>query len=296
MSLLYLEEHTACGDYVSAVNTGFQFMNLGKGKHFQYNDEQRVNVLIFLIKGEAAIIRNGKQYTMKEGTIFLYEAHNKVKFSMEAVKDCHLMIHYFDIPIEFCHRLDLESLYRYISDNDINPDGVSFLPIHENISSDFIPPLKHLMDVRARCKHLIELKHQELFFYFRFFYTKQHLAEFFQPLLSPSLDFKQVVLANYSNATTAKHLAELCHYSEASFKAEFMKNFGETPYSWFSRQRLEAVKMKLKDVNTPFATIISDFNFSSPAHFTTYCKRNLGKTPKDWRREYIKNKQKQVFI
>lgn len=286
MSLLYLEEHIACSGYVSALNTGFQFMTLNQGKQFQYNDEKRVNLLVFLIKGEATVARNGKNYTMKEGNIYLYEALHQVKFSMRAEQDCRLMIHYFDIPLEFCQKLALESLYRYVSEKDNDSDEAKFMPIHENISTNFLAPLKHLMDVGARCKHLLELKHQELFFYFRFFYTKQQLAEFFQPLLSPSLDFRQVVMANYRKAVTIKQLAELCYYSETSFKTEFIKNFGETPYAWFSRQRLSAIEAKLMDKNIPFSAIIEEFNFSSPAHFTTYCKKNLGKTPKEWRRDF----------
>lgn len=290
MSLLYLEEHTSCSGYVSALNTGFRFIDLKQGDELTYNEEKRFNILIFLTKGRASILRDDKTFVMKEGNICLCDTQYYANFSLKAEQDCQIAVHYFDIPLEFCQKLALESLYQYITEKESNPDEIKFLPIHKNIADSFLPPLKLLMESGARCKHLLELKHQELFFFFRFFYTKQQLADFFHPLLSPSLDFRQVVLANYRNAVTIKQLAELCHYSDAAFKAEFLKNFGETPYSWFSRQRLAAIEAKLKDKNIPFSAIIEDFNFSSPAHFTTYCKKNLGKTPKDWRREFSINR------
>ncbi|MDR1437190.1 MAG: helix-turn-helix domain-containing protein [Candidatus Symbiothrix sp.] len=45
---------------------------------------------------------------------------------------------------------------------------------------------------------------------------------------------------------------------------------------------------KLANKNIPFSQIIDEFGFSSPAHFTIYCKKHLNVTPSQFRKSHTK--------
>ena len=57
-----------------------------------------------------------------------------------------------------------------------------------------------------------------------------------------------------------------------------------SPYQWLMMKRVENIKYKLSQTYIPFADIIDEFNFSSPAHFSNFCKRYLGDTPTNIRK------------
>ena len=285
-SLLYFEEHSSCNNFISVANSGFSLKEVSRGERI-YCHDNKYNVLLFLLKGKLEVEKNGESYIMSKGTVMLFDS-NQIDFSLTALSDSDIVFHYFDIPIQFCERLAIESLASYLSSMTVD-DIIHVMDIEERLLDCFLVPLQKVLSDKARCKHFFEIKHQELFFFFRFYYSKQNLAYFFYPLISSSLDFKQVVYANYDKAHSAKHLAELCHYGENQFRTEFIRNFSETPYAWFNKRRMDAVKARLADKNISFSDIIAEFQFSSPAHFTTYCKKNFGMTPKLYRRQIIEN-------
>ena len=49
-------------------------------------------------------------------------------------------------------------------------------------------------------------------------------------------------------------------------------------------KRAENIKYKLSQTYIPFADIIDEFNFSSAAHFSNFCKRFLGDAPSNIRK------------
>jgi AraC-like DNA-binding protein len=140
----------------------------------------------------------------------------------------------------------------------------------------------------AACKHLQEIKHQELFFIFRFLYTKEAIARLFSPIISKNIDFKSLVLLNYKNAPSVQALAKLCNYSMPSFYRFFKLNFNENPLSWLHNKRMQHIVSKLSNSNIPLVEISDEFGFSSAGHFTTFCRKNLGKTPREFRKEIKK--------
>jgi AraC-like DNA-binding protein len=155
------------------------------------------------------------------------------------------------------------------------------------------PPLKRFLtslvlylDEGASCKHFHEIKQKEMFFIFRFFYTKEEAAGLFAPIISQNLNFKNKVLSNYMEVNSVKGLAKICNYSLSSFNRNFKNNFKENPYVWLQNQKLKYITAKLADKSIPFSQIIDEFKFSSPAHFTVYCKKHLNTTPSRFRKEH----------
>ncbi|MFK1951838.1 helix-turn-helix domain-containing protein, partial [Bacteroides fragilis] len=53
------------------------------------------------------------------------------------------------------------------------------------------------------------------------------------------------------------------------------------------------IKYKLADENIPIGIIAMELNFSSQPQFCRYCKKNLGYTTGEWRKQ-LRNKNKDM--
>jgi AraC-like DNA-binding protein len=155
---------------------------------------------------------------------------------------------------------------------------------------DIRPPLKDVIDSvvyyqknKIVCPYLDEVKEKELFLMLKVFYSKQEVARFLKPLLKQDMDFKAYVIKHYINAKNVEELAKLCDLSVRSFTRKFKVHFDDSPYRWILRQKANQIKMLLADKKISMQAIIKEYGFSSPAHFTTYCKKQFGMTPSVYR-------------
>jgi AraC-like DNA-binding protein len=200
-----------------------------------------------------------------------------------AKTDAYFVVNYFNKPIDFCEKAALESLSSIVGDKPHQPVLKVKPPLKPFLSS-----LIFYMEESVFCKHFHEIKQKELFFILRYFYTKSEIAGLFAPIISNDLNFKNKVLSNYHQANSVKELARICNYSLSSFNRFFKKNFDENPYIWLQNQKLKYITGKLSDKNIPMSQIIDEFKFSSPAHFTIFCKKHLNQTPSQFRKQHIK--------
>jgi AraC-like DNA-binding protein len=175
----------------------------------------------------------------------------------------------------------LESLASFLDDELHNP----ILKL-KPVLKIFLNSLLFYLDKGISCKHYYELKQKELFFILHFFYAKEEIATLFAPIISRDLNFKALVLKNYMKAQSIKELARICNYSLSSFSRRFKNTFSESPYKWMQNKRLKYIIERLNNKDISFGEIIDEFNFSSPAHFTLYCKKYLNLTPSQYRKQY----------
>lgn len=133
--------------------------------------------------------------------------------------------------------------------------------------------------------HFHEIKSKELFWNIRFYYSRQELANFFYMIIGRSQNFKNKVLNNYKSCRTVKELASACDISLSAFKRQFSAEFGEAPAEWMQKQLLGEIKYKLSVTDLPLGTIANELEFSSLAHFSRFCKRCLGCSPRELRQQ-----------
>lgn len=131
---------------------------------------------------------------------------------------------------------------------------------------------------------LWQLKHKELIWIFIRFYAVDELRSFFHSIADEQIPFRSQVLTHYRKAEFTDKLAEMCGYGLHNFRRIFKKEFGMSPYKWLMMKRAEHIKYRLLQEYIPFADIIDEFRFSSPAHFSNFCKRFLGDTPTNIRK------------
>ena len=148
---------------------------------------------------------------------------------------------------------------------------------------DFVFPMpsngtcnKHLKQIAKACGISKEIG---------FHVARQELANFFYMIIGRSQDFKNKVLNNYKSCRTVKELASACDISLSAFKRQFSAEFGEAPAEWMQKQLLGEIKYKLSVTDLPLGTIANELEFSSLAHFSRFCKRCLGCSPKELRQQ-----------
>jgi AraC-like DNA-binding protein len=278
MSIFYLEEHTACSNYISDYNIGFKCCNIAQGEYFTPAGKN-YNCLIFILKGNASLHYESLDYLMKKDMVCFIPVSSG--FEIQANTAISFIVHYFNKPVDLCEKLALENLSSHIE----SKPHIPVLKIKSALKK-FLVSLNFYMEEGVFCKHFHEIKHKELLFIFRFFYSKDEVACLFAPIISKNLDFKNLVLTNYVHANSVKELANICNYSLSSFNRFFKKNFNENPYSWLQNQKLKYIIGKLSDKNIPLIQIIDEYGFSSPAHFTLFCKKHLKQTPTQFRKQH----------
>lgn len=249
-----------------------------------YNDDTNINYLIFCLAGHARV----------SSTLFHDEilCAGEVMFvprgsecSGTALSDVTLLLHKFNNTVCRTEKCILSYLYSCrLPDSKVYcckltvPNSMKVLM---NTVITYITDETHDSD-------LWKLKHKELIWMFTRYYAAEELRIFFHPMTDEQVPFRSLVLTHYRKAEFTDKLAEMCGYGLHNFRKVFKKEFGMSPYQWLMMKRAENIKYKLSQTYIPFADIIDEFNFSSAAHFSNFCKRFLGDTPSNVRKTLTK--------
>ena len=280
MSVFYLDEHRTCSNYISDYNIGFKYCKIKQGDYLIPSNKEN-HCLFFLINGRIDLFYESQTYSLRKGKFWLIPMSSDYK--IHATTDSFLVMNYFIRPADSCEKNALENLSILLENNE----QISLLKINKPLKS-FLSSMVFYLNEGAFCKHFHEIKQKELLFILRYFYTKKEIANLFAPIISKNLDFKNIVLSNYLHASSVKELARICNCSLSSFNRFFKSNFNENPSLWLQNQKVKYIAGRLSDKNIPLVQIIDEFRFSSPSHFTHFCKKHFDLTPSQFRRLHAK--------
>ena len=243
---------------------------------------QRIVMKLFCLNEHTSCYNYAR--CVQEG--FRYYTFDKgLEHEEELQNDCILFV--LKGSLRFCQKISFSEL-SYL--RDIIEYRMEPLEIKDRLYR-FLELLECYLKDGANCIHFHEIKIKELFWNMRFYYSKRELASFFYMVIGRSQGFRNMVLNNYKKCKTVKELASVCGISISSFKRQFAAEFGETPTGWMQKQLVREIKYKLSITDLPLGSIVYELNFSSLAHFSRFCKRCLGCSPKEWR-EQMKNNLK----
>ncbi len=264
--------------YITDFSVGFSIKQERKGKTIQIK-EMHLNHLLFLIEGELNVSYNefrnhlcvaGEMIFISRDSNLLAEAYTEIRYLLLS----------FNNQLSILDQLDLSDLKEFNNERNI------FNKL------DIRPPLQGVIDSilfyqqnKVESPQLDEAKQKEIFLVLKTFYTKQELARFLKPILNQDIDFKAYIIKNYINAKNVEELAQLCNLSVRSLTRKFKLYFEDSPYRWMLKQKSHHIKALLADKKIPMQQIIKEYGFSSPAHFTTYCKKHFGMTPSAYRKQ-----------
>lgn len=153
-----------------------------------------------------------------------------------------------------------------------------------NVLGSVIDSVAFYLEQGADTKVLHRAKIDEMFVVFRHFYPRETYLRLFYSLFNNNMSFRTLVINNAPNAKNVEHLAKICGHSLSHFKLLFSQYFDTTPYVWMQRNRALEISELLRDPSIPLKSIIKKYGFTSHGHFSLFCRKFLGDTPRTLRR------------
>lgn len=133
---------------------------------------------------------------------------------------------------------------------------------------------------------LYQCKSDEFMVLMRAVYNNSELVDFFNPLASDMIDFKDFVMYNYSRVRNIEEFAKLAGCSVSTFKRRFAEHFPIPAYQWMQIQRSKLILQDLANNILSIKQIAQKHGFASPSHLTRFCRHYFGNSPSAMRHEF----------
>lgn len=234
------------------------------------------NFILFLMKGEMLV--NSKEYAgtkLKEGE-FILQAIGSA-FEMLALTECECIYYYFNQPEFFC-----DYHFNYIMTEISPPLIYSPLKIIPELHYFLNGSITYLNEKKV-CRDLLSLKRKELAFVLGYYYSDYDLASLVHPLSKYVNSFQYFVIQNYKKAKTVEDFAHLGGYTLSTFRRIFNNVFHEPVYEWMLARRREDILDELHHSQATISEICYNYGFESLSHFSNFCKKHFGASPRNLR-------------
>ena len=258
----------------------FRFAEYGQGETFNHGYKD-AHYIVYCSRGVTRLTSNLFKEEIIYGGEILFLPRMADCWG-EVMNDSHVIIHTFNNSVCSPENCILSYLYQHNRKAIGIPEYRCKLTSHKALDT-FMESITHYLSDGTDTPHLWRMKHRELIHLLCQYYQPKELQAFFNPMVGESVPFRSLVIAHYRKASKAEELAELCGYSLSSFRRTFKSEFGIPAYQWLIEKRAEHISHKLSMAHISFVDIIDEFNFSSPQHFNSFCKRYLGDTPSNLR-------------
>lgn len=283
MKLLYSEEHLRCINYDLDKNPVIEEILIDKNE--LWKNLPLENKLIFILKGEISF-SFGKFIDCQIGDKKVIHLPAGYNFACKSLSNSKLLSISIRGQSRFCDDYLFKDLERdtsnsleYIALEEINP---ATLDINE-VLEKYLDTLQQYLNAGVRCKSFYQIKIKELFYIFRWFYTKEALMRFFQSSLKGGDEFAACIIETGHKYRSVSELAESMNYTVSGFEKRFKRIFGISPYKWMIHQKAGKIFHQVRTTDLTFKQISSNFGFTSLSRFNDFCKTNLGKPPGDIR-------------
>lgn len=223
---------------------------------------------------------NSQEYAgvmLKAGEFILQAIGSK--FSMLAMTECECIYYRFVQPEMFC-----DFRFKHIMEEVPSPLIYSPLKI--------LPELQHFLDGSKAylsgnkvCRDLLLMKQKELVFVLGFYYSDYDLATLVHPLSKYTSSFEFFVLQNYKKVKTVEDLAQLGGYTVSTLRRIFNNVFHEPVYEWMQARRKENILDDLHHSHSTISEICYKHGFESLPHFSNFCKKSFGASPRHLREQ-----------
>jgi AraC family transcriptional regulator len=94
----------------------------------------------------------------------------------------------------------------------------------------------------------------------------------------------QYIDEHISETLSVADLAALLKWSEAHFSRSFKQAFGESPYAFVIRRRVERATQYMMETDLPLKDIALRCGFVDQPHLCRIFRQSMGRTPAAWRR------------
>lgn len=278
-----MHDYSSCGATIlcqecpKAVDNAIMYASHPRGFHLPVQQCEE-NIMIFLLKGEVLI--NSQEYagTVLRAGEFILQAIGS-KYEVLALTDAECVCYRFNQPEQFC-----EQRYKYIIAEVTPPLIFSPLKIIPELNF-FLEASKSYLTEKRICRELLSFKRKELAFILGQFYSDYDLSMLVHPLSKYTSSFQYFVLQNHAKVKTVEELAQLGGYTTTTFRRIFNSVFHKPVYEWMMEKRKESIAYDLRYTEATISEICYKYGFESLPHFSNFCKKNFGSSPRGLRHE-----------
>lgn len=261
-----------CQNCSKAVDNAIHHTIHRRGYH-QSARKCEQNFILFLIKGEMLV--NSQEYAgtkLKAGEFILQAIGSK--FELLAMSESECIYYNFIQPELFC---DLR--FNHLM-NEVAPPLI-YSPLKTNPELQyFLEGSKVYLNENKVCRDLLSIKRKELAFVLSYYYSDHDLASLVHPLSQYTSSFQYFVLQNYKNIKTVEEFAQLGGYTVSTFRRIFNSVFHEPVYEWMQARRKEGILDDLHNSTSSISEICYNYSFESLPHFSNFCKKYFGASPR----------------
>lgn len=278
-----MHESSVCGSNIydcqqcpKAVDNVILYASHPRGFYHSVHRSEE-NIMIFLIKGEVLV--NSQEYagvTLSEGQFILQAMGSK--YEILAMTDVECICYQFSKPEFFC-----EGRYQHIAKEVTPPLIFTPLKISQELQF-FLKASKAYLSQGKICKELLSFKQKELSFILSHCYTDYELSMLVHPLSKYTDSFQYFVLKNHLKVKTVEDFAKLGGYSATTFRRIFNSVFHQPVYEWMQERRKEGILYDLRQTDASISEICYKYGFESLPHFSNFCKKNFGTSPRGLRK------------
>ena len=269
---------TSCSSYSELPEPGFYLCTIKAGETFVIEPDD-TNRLLFLRSGSFVIssVERTDYSVTQPGILFCSRAH---KYTIVAQSDTDLLIARFvtgSVTVE-------GDTYRTIA-NEVAKISYKFVAAPMvDVMGGFVDSVAFFLEHNVNTAAMHRAKLEEMFVIFRHFYPREVYLRTFYSLFNNNMSFRTLVINNAPSARNVETLAKMCGHSLSHFKLLFSQHFDTTPYVWMQQNRAVEISELLCDTSIPLKSIIKKYGFTSHGHFSLFCRKFLGDTPRALRR------------
>jgi len=278
MKLYHANEHLECYQYSSEKAT-LEFIHLEKKEELDFQSEY--TTIFFVHSGAVDVtLKNVKNQRINKDELLLVPLHSPC--SIRASEGAVILRIKLAFNLSFCTHLPFDLFLEEYEEFKNNLE-IGMLEPNQRVT-DWANMLKCYVEDGLKCSFFYEIKIRELLYLVRVYYDKREVSEFFSPIFCNDLIFSGKVYDNIDKVKSIKELAKIINYSASGFEKRFKRVFNTSPYVWLLEQKSKKIYHEINSTKKTFSELAYEFGFSSPAHFSNFCKKYFGNTPGNLRK------------
>lgn len=270
--LKYPSEHVTCLHYKSDRECRFKNNKLSVLQTLTWNSASK-NILFFVVSGSVQVsceLFQKKIFAKDDITLFSYREWISVK----SLEESEIVTCEFDVPTSACDKLIFSECQL---PSDVESDHCP-IRIKEPLKM-FLDLLIYNMNQKINCEHFHEVMEKEMFFLFKYYYTKEELGYLFHPLSGSSFSFRKGVLDNYHKIKNIDELAAIIGMSRSRFDFQFKEVFNTTPRKFIQKQLALKILFKAGEPDMTAGKLLEAFDFNTAASLCKFCQASFSCSP-----------------
>jgi AraC-like DNA-binding protein len=284
-NVLDLQQHLNCPYYQKKDSPMFEVINRNAGVGI--SRKMTLAALVFVDEGEIEFSFNSNPFrTAHRNEFFMLPADTE--FTVRFLQSTSLLCFHIAAETDFCWHIR-QKLLGYPPSNT---DGQNFILSALDIIRKYIDIFLAITGKGVLCVKYLDCQICTLLDLICVFYPFESLIEFFEPLRSCAfgrgINFKSEVLKNRHKLFKVTQFAAATHMSRTTFRRHFERVFGMNPHDWIKQERIKHVEQELKYGILPLQQVAQKTGFVSIRDFYSFCRKNLGKTAMEIRKEGLK--------